>query len=82
MANIAISELRPAGFDLFMDSESYMYELKDEELENTMGGIISFIILGARASSVRCGRLAWKGAKWVGGTIAGGAMWDGIKSIF
>ncbi|MGD1699135.1 hypothetical protein [Dapis sp. BLCC M229] len=38
MANIAISELNPVGFDLFSDSESYMVDLSDNEL-TTSGGI-------------------------------------------
>jgi|LakMenE18May11ns_1017448.scaffolds.fasta_scaffold9526961_1 hypothetical protein len=49
MANIVISELRPAGSDLFMDSESYLTDLTDNELHMTQGGgkasiIISFTI--------------------------------------
>jgi hypothetical protein len=38
MANIVISELRPAGSDLFMDSESYLTDLTDNELHMTQGG--------------------------------------------
>lgn len=37
MANIAISELRPAGADLFDGSESFMMELSDDELGITGG---------------------------------------------
>jgi hypothetical protein len=32
MASIQISELRPAGFELFQDSESFLNELGDREL--------------------------------------------------
>lgn len=32
MASIKISELRPAGFELFQDSESFLNELGDREL--------------------------------------------------
>jgi Ca2+/Na+ antiporter len=32
MAYITISDLRPAGSDLFVDSESFMSELTDDEL--------------------------------------------------
>jgi len=38
MANITISDLRPAGADLFSDSESYMHELTDSEMLDTLGG--------------------------------------------
>ncbi|EFA73820.1 hypothetical protein CRD_01030 [Raphidiopsis brookii D9] len=37
MANITISDLRPAGADLFSDSESYLNELTGSEI-NLMGG--------------------------------------------
>ncbi len=42
MANIVISELRPAGSDLFMDSESYLTDLTDNELHMTKGGSTLF----------------------------------------
>jgi hypothetical protein len=42
MANIVISELRPAGSDLFMDSESYLTDLTDNELHMTQGGSTAF----------------------------------------
>jgi hypothetical protein len=32
MSKIAISDLQPAGFGLFSDSESYLKELSEEEL--------------------------------------------------
>ncbi len=40
MANIAISDLRPVGANLFQDSESFFNDLTDEELNSTQGGII------------------------------------------
>ena len=42
MANITISDLRPAGADLFSDSESYMHDLTDNELSGTQGGSTLF----------------------------------------
>jgi hypothetical protein len=39
MATINISDLRPAGFDLFSDSENYMMELTEYELGVQGGGI-------------------------------------------
>ncbi|NET76708.1 hypothetical protein [Okeania sp. SIO1F9] len=39
MANINISDLRPAGADLFLDSQSYLNDLTEVEMTNTLGGI-------------------------------------------
>ena len=36
MANINISDLRPAGADLFLDSESYLNDLTEGEMTNTL----------------------------------------------
>ena len=38
MANINISDLRPAGADLFLDSESYLNDLTEGEMINIGGG--------------------------------------------
>ena len=38
MANINISDLCPAGADLFLDSESYLNDLTEGEMTNTLGG--------------------------------------------
>jgi bacteriocin-like protein len=38
MANIEINELKPAGAELFSDSEGFMNELSDSELDNINGG--------------------------------------------
>lgn len=46
MANITISELRPAGTELFLDSESFINELADEELNLTKGGISVTTVVG------------------------------------
>ena len=42
MAVIKISELRPAGSELFQDSESFLNELNDQEM-STLGGGDLFI---------------------------------------
>ena len=39
MANIAISNLRPAGADLFQDSESFLHELTEQEVADILGGV-------------------------------------------
>jgi hypothetical protein len=41
MATIKISDLHSAGSELFMDSESYLNELTDEELNMAHGGFIT-----------------------------------------
>ena len=38
MANINISDLSPAGADLFLDSDSYLNDLTEGEMTNTLGG--------------------------------------------
>jgi hypothetical protein len=49
MASITISDLRPAGFDLLSDSESFMEELSSEEL-GLQGGLISSPACGVAVS--------------------------------
>jgi hypothetical protein len=38
MANIHLSNLPPTGTDLFLDSESFLSEITDRELNSTHGG--------------------------------------------
>jgi hypothetical protein len=45
MASINISDLRPAGSQLFVDSESFMNDLADQELSATNGGFTPGIII-------------------------------------
>ena len=40
MGNINISDLRPAGVDLFLDTESYLNDLTEGEMMNTRGKCI------------------------------------------
>jgi hypothetical protein len=46
MANITISELRPAGADLLFDSESYLTDLTESETLGTLVGGGSITICG------------------------------------
>ncbi|MDJ0734772.1 MAG: hypothetical protein QNJ47_12010 [Nostocaceae cyanobacterium] len=39
MATITISQLNQSGIDLFQDSESFLNELTDTEMDLTKGGI-------------------------------------------
>ena len=45
MGNINISDLRPAGADLFLDSESYLNDLTEGEMINIGGGLDWSLIL-------------------------------------
>jgi hypothetical protein len=49
MASIKISDLRPSGLDLFVDSESFLNDLSDSDLANTNGGAtpVAITLLGA-----------------------------------
>ncbi|WP_193196245.1 hypothetical protein [Nostoc sp. MG11] len=38
MANVKISELQSAGYDLFRDSESFLDELATQEMQTIEGG--------------------------------------------
>jgi hypothetical protein len=42
MASITLSELRPVGSDLFQDSESYLNELGDREVNSVVGGFFDY----------------------------------------
>ena len=46
MANINISDLSPAGADLFLDSESYLNDLTEGEMTNTLGGASPLVYIG------------------------------------
>lgn len=52
MSTIEISDLRPAGSDLFFDSEGYMSELGDNELVSVNGGS-SYICFQVGYAAVR-----------------------------
>ena len=56
MANITISELRPAGADLLFDSESYLTDLTESETLGTLVGGGSITICGKRWSIGICWR--------------------------
>jgi hypothetical protein len=81
MATINISGLRPAGSQLFSDSEGYMSELGDSELDIINGGFtsspicISTAISVARAtiqrSSAACAKNTAKGIAYASGAVSG-----------
>lgn len=43
MASIKISDLRPSGFNLFVDSESFLDELSESDLATINGGATPYI---------------------------------------
>ena len=53
MANINISDLRPAGADLFLDSESYLNDLTEGEMINTLGGGASLGICWTNKKTIK-----------------------------
>jgi hypothetical protein len=46
MANIIISDLDPAGANLFRDSESFLHELTEQEVGDVLGGLRSLHFFG------------------------------------
>ena len=54
MGNINISDLRPAGADLFLDSESYLNDLTEGEMTNTLGGLAARSWYWSPWCSCRC----------------------------
>ncbi|GAC1468335.1 MAG: hypothetical protein NVS2B14_10180 [Chamaesiphon sp.] len=58
MATIAISDIYPAGSDLFMDYETFMTDLTDSELNDVSGGSTPAILGFIAASSAGCGAVA------------------------
>lgn len=52
MATIAISNLCAPGAELFMDSESYLHELTDTEIDATKGGLTPAVFLAGVAVGI------------------------------
>ncbi|QIR36468.1 hypothetical protein HCG51_06670 [Tolypothrix sp. PCC 7910] len=52
MASIKISELRPAGSELFQDSESFLNELNEKEISNAVGGATVASVVSQASISV------------------------------
>jgi hypothetical protein len=50
MSSIKISELQPVGYELFQDSESFLYELSDNEI--AVGGARVATVVVAPAPNV------------------------------
>ncbi len=53
MASIKIAELRPAGSELFQDSESFLNELSESrEMEHVVGGAFTVVGVSLTAQTV------------------------------
>ncbi|WP_236143779.1 hypothetical protein [Nostoc sp. CMAA1605] len=39
MANVTISNLTPAGSELFQGEDSFIHELSEQEINNVLGGV-------------------------------------------
>jgi hypothetical protein len=76
MAIVNNSDLRPTGFDLFSDSEGYMDELNDTELDSIHGGLTPGVVLTA----IRVGQVAAYSTQQCAIGIAGAAY--GVKRWF
>ncbi|MEH1944192.1 MAG: hypothetical protein V7L01_28805 [Nostoc sp.] len=65
MATINIYDLRPTGSDLFSDSESYISELGDSELDIVNGGILTSPVCAAIVSRIVSPRLTRQVARYL-----------------
>lgn len=75
MAYITISDLRPAGADLFMDSESFLSELSDGELSVYGGATPSTIVPASAAACFKISLAVTAGAAAVGAAVGGFIGW-------
>ena len=39
MANIKVNDIKPAGTELFLDSESFMNDVSNDEIDHVLGGL-------------------------------------------
>lgn len=69
MASIVISDLHPAGFDLFSDSEGYMRDLVDTESDGLYGGLPALVIYATVLALESSGACATVAGAAVGGVI-------------
>lgn len=65
MASIAISDIRPVGYDLLFDGESYMTDLNENELDRVVGGTEPITGAMALAFGLTVGA-AFLGGLWAG----------------
>lgn len=59
MSSIQIVDLNPAGSNLFLDSESYLNELTQEELSLSGGGTPAYAVTALVVATVVGSAYAW-----------------------
>ncbi|MBA4455329.1 MULTISPECIES: hypothetical protein [Cylindrospermopsis] len=75
MQKITIDNLEsPAGYDLFLDSESFLDEVHESEYHRINGGATPTFTI---TSTAWC----WAGGVALGAAISGGIVW-GAKKLF
>jgi hypothetical protein len=76
MADINTSDSHPTGSDLFSDSEGYMSELDDSELDVINGGALPLILTAAAVRvGIAAGRSSQQCAAGIAGAIGGVGRW-------
>jgi hypothetical protein len=55
MATINISDICPAGYDLFLDNEGYMTDLNENGVDYVVGGTGTLLSLAAAAAGYAAG---------------------------
>lgn len=55
MATITLSNLNPAGSDLFADSESFMHDLSNSETSLVNGGLSPLLVVAGAVLLAGCG---------------------------
>lgn len=65
MASIQISDLRPAGSELFMDSECFLSEMSSGELDVVSGGSTPWCVIGSAFAA----GAAYGAGKYVSGWV-------------
>jgi hypothetical protein len=63
MASIRISDIQPAGSSLFIDEESFLNELSDEQTGLAHGGFTIFALIGLGVASAALGYIVGRNSR-------------------
>ena len=55
MSKIQVNDLKTTGVELFEDTEGFMEDIKDDELEQVMGGYIASSIISGDSGTIFTG---------------------------
>ncbi|NEQ08005.1 MAG: hypothetical protein F6K37_19250 [Moorea sp. SIO4E2] len=55
MANIKVNDIKPAGAELFADSETFLYTLSDDSVDYIYGGLRSGAVTNSGSCARSCG---------------------------